>query len=99
MAFSSGGNELLKTKNQLVELANLVRKESMLALETKAEEIKDPFLKRAIDLMVLWVEERALVESLEAEIAKKEGVIQTAYPYPPKSFLPTGGFQPQGFLP
>ncbi len=72
MAFSSGGNELLETKNQLVELANLVRKEGVLALETKAEEIKDPFLKRTIDLMVLGVDERALVESLEAEIARKE---------------------------
>lgn len=53
MAFFGGGNELLETKNQLVKLANLVRKEGVLALETKAEEIKDPFLKRAIDLMVL----------------------------------------------
>jgi flagellar motor component MotA len=43
----------LETKNQLVELANLVRKDGVLALETKAEEIKDPFLKRAIDLMRL----------------------------------------------
>ncbi len=50
-AFSGGGNELLETKNQLVELANFVRKEDVLALETKAEEIKDPFLKRAIDII------------------------------------------------
>jgi hypothetical protein len=59
------------SRSALVELANLVRKEGVLALETKAEEIKDPFLKRAIDLMVLGVEEHVLVESLEAEIAKK----------------------------
>ena len=32
MAFSDGGNELLETKNQLMELANLVRKEGVLAL-------------------------------------------------------------------
>jgi len=72
MAFKGGGNEMLEVKNQLVELANLVRKEGMLALETKAEEIEDPFLRRAIDLMVLGVDENVLVESLEAEIAKKE---------------------------
>jgi chemotaxis protein MotA len=81
IAFSGGGNELLETKNQLVELANLVRKGGVLALETKAEEIKDPFLKRAIDLMVLGVEEHALVESLEAEIAKKEEDFEIAVEY------------------
>jgi len=81
MAFKGGSNELLETKNQLVELANLVRKEGMLSLETKAEEITDPFLKRAIDLMVLGVEENVLVESLEAEIAKKEEDYEIAVEY------------------
>ena len=81
IAFKGGSNELLETKNQLVELANLVRKEGMLSLETKAEEITDPFLKRAIDLMVLGVEENVLVESLEAEIAKKEEDYEIAVEY------------------
>jgi len=81
MAFKGGSNELLETKNQLVELANLVRKEGMLSLETKAEEITDPFLKRAIDLMVLGVEENVFVESLEAEIAKKEEDYEIAVEY------------------
>jgi len=81
IALKGGGNELLETKNQLVELANLVRKEGMLSLETKAEEIADPFLKRAIDLMVLGVEEGVLVESLEAEIAKKEEDYEIAVEY------------------
>jgi len=81
IAFKGGSNELLETKNQLVELANLVRKEGMLSLETKAEEIADPFLKRAIDLMVLGVEEGVLVESLEAEIAKKEEDYEIAVEY------------------
>jgi len=81
IAFKGGSNELLETKNQLVELANLVRKEGMLSLETKAEEITDPFLKRAIDLMVLGVEEGVFVESLEAEIAKKEEDYEIAVEY------------------
>ncbi len=81
IAFSGSSNELLETKNQLVELANLVRKEGMLSLESKAEEITDPFLKRAIDLMVLGVEENVLVESLEAEIAKKEEDFEIAVEY------------------
>lgn len=81
MAFKGGGNEMLEVKNQLVELANLVRKEGMLALETKAEEIEDPFLRRAIDLIVLGVDENVLVESLEAEIAKKEEDFEIAVEY------------------
>ncbi len=81
LAFGGGGGELLETKNQLVELANLVRKEGMLALETKAEEITDPFLKRAIDLMVLGVDEHVFVESLEAEIAKVEEDMEIAVEY------------------
>ena len=81
MAFKGGGNELLETKNQLVELASIVRKEGMLSLETKAEEITDPFLKRAIDLMVLGVDEGVLVENLEAEIAKREEDYEIAIEY------------------
>ncbi len=81
MAFKGGKNEFLETKTQLVELANLVRKEGILALETKAEEINDPFLRRAIDLMVLGVDENILVESLEAEIAKKEEEFEIAVEY------------------
>ncbi len=81
LAFKGGGNEVLETKTQLVELANIVRKEGMLALETHAEEIKDPFLRRALDLMVLGVDENMLVESLEAEIAKKEEDFEIAVEY------------------
>lgn len=81
MAFKGGGNDLVEMKNQLVELANIVRKEGMLALESKVEEINDPFLRRAIDLMVLGVDEHVLVESLEAEIAKKEEDFEIAVEY------------------
>lgn len=81
MAFKGGGDEFLETKAQLVELANLVRKEGVLALEARAEEIEDPFLRRAIDLMVLGVDENVFVESLEAEVAKKEEDFEIAVEY------------------
>ena len=81
VAFGGEKKEVFETKNQLVELANLVRKEGILALEAKAEEIDDPFLRRAIDLMVLGVDEQVLSESLEAEIAKKEEDFEIAVEY------------------
>ncbi|MCX8075529.1 MAG: MotA/TolQ/ExbB proton channel family protein [Aquificaceae bacterium] len=81
IAFKGAGNEALETKAQLVDIANLVRKEGMLALETKAEEINDPFIRRAIDLMVLGVDENVLAESLEAEIVKKEEEYEIAVEY------------------
>ncbi|MFN3598829.1 MAG: motility protein A [Aquificaceae bacterium] len=81
IAFGGKADELLEAKSQLVELANLVRKEGILALEAKAEEIEDHFLKRAIDLMVLGVDENVLTESLEAEIAKKEEEFEIAVEY------------------
>ena len=81
LAFGGGKNSMLETKNQLVELANIVRKEGMLALESKGEELTDPFLKRAIDLMVLGVDEHVFVESLEAEIAKVEEDMEIAIEY------------------
>ncbi len=81
IAFGGAKNSLIDTKNQLVELANLVRKEGVLALETKAEEITDPFLKRAIDLIVLGVDEHVFAESLEAEIAKVEEDMEIAIEY------------------
>ncbi len=81
IAFGGSKNSLVDTKNQLVELANIVRKEGVLALETKAEEVTDPLLKRAIDLIVLGVDEHVFAESLEAEIAKVEEDLEIAVEY------------------
>ncbi|SHK15815.1 motility protein A [Thermocrinis minervae] len=81
MAFGTSKEDLLQVKVQLVELANVVRREGMLALETKADEITNPFIKRAVDLMVLGVEEHVLVESLESEIARVEEDYEIAIEY------------------
>ncbi len=81
MALFGGKDILGETKAQLVDLANLVRKEGILALESKIDEIDDPFLKRAIELLVLGVEPDVFEETLETDIAKKEEEFEIAVEY------------------
>ncbi len=81
MALSGGKDVLGETKAQLLDLANLVRKEGILALESKIDEIDDPFLKRAIELLVLGVEPDVFEETLETDIAKKEEEFEIAVEY------------------
>ncbi|ADC89566.1 MotA/TolQ/ExbB proton channel [Thermocrinis albus DSM 14484] len=81
MAFRKDDDRSVQTKNILIDLAHTVRKEGMLALETKAEDITDPFIRKAVDLMVLGVDEATFVESLETEVAKREEELEIAVEY------------------
>lgn len=53
---------------QLVDLAQLARKNGLLALEEKANEIKDPFFKRGVLLVVDAMEAEKVRSMLEEEI-------------------------------
>lgn len=54
--------------NKLVELAQLARKNGLLALEEQAGEIKDPFFKRGVLLVVDAMEAEKVRSMLEEEI-------------------------------
>lgn len=54
--------------DSLVEFAQLARKNGLLALEEKANELEDPFFKRSIMLIVDAVEAEKVKEVLEAEV-------------------------------
>lgn len=54
--------------DSLVEFAQLARKNGLLALEEKANELEDPFYKRSIMLVIDAVEAETVKEMLEAEI-------------------------------
>lgn len=54
--------------DKLVELAQLARKNGLLALEEKANEIKDPFFKRGVLLVVDAMEAEKVRSLLEEEI-------------------------------
>lgn len=54
---------------QLVDYANIVRKQGILALEPKMKEVKDPFFKKGLQLLMDGTEPRLLRDILEVDLA------------------------------
>lgn len=59
--------------NVIIELANIARKEGLLALEEKANELEDDFLKKGILLIVDGTEPELVRNVLETELSFIEG--------------------------
>ncbi len=66
--FRGGKYNIPKLVNQLVDLAMVARQSGLLALEEKAEEIKDPFLKQSILMIVDASDPDKVRETLEKEL-------------------------------
>src|ERR1700722_18047676 len=75
---------------QLVELANVARRDGVLALEGKLAEITDPFLQSALGFLVDGVDARVVRESLGAKIDAFQEEEQVGA----KVFESAGGFAP-----
>lgn len=56
----------------IVELSGITRKEGLLALESKLEEIDDAFIKKGLRLVVDGMEEEVITDILGAEVAAME---------------------------
>lgn len=76
--------------DSLVEFAQLARKNGLLALEEKANELEDPFYKRSIMLIVDATEAEQVKEMLESEIqsmadrhAEEAAIYERASAYAP----------------
>jgi len=59
--------------NAIVSLANIARKEGMLALEERVGELKDDFLKKGIMLVVDGTDPELVKNIMEAELGSIEG--------------------------
>ncbi len=81
MVFSSSVVNPEKTKEEIMEIANKARKEGILSLESSIDEIKDPLIKRGVELMVLGMDEETIVSILEAELAKEEEELKIGVEY------------------
>lgn len=68
LVISGGKHQPGPLIESLVEFAQLARKNGLLALEEKANELEDPFFKRSIMLIVDAVEAEKVKEVLEAEV-------------------------------
>lgn len=56
----------------ILDLANVSRKQGLLALESKVKEIKDPFMKKGVQLIVDGTDPKAVHEILEIEVEQQE---------------------------
>jgi chemotaxis protein MotA len=74
----------------ILDLANISRKQGLLALEGKLKEIKDPFMKKGIQLIVDGTDPKAVHEILEIEVEhhEEQGVIVA------KVWEAAGGYAP-----
>jgi chemotaxis protein MotA len=75
---------------QLLDLANVSRKQGLLALESKMKDIKDPFLKKGIQLIVDGTDPKLVHEILEIEVEHHEEEGTTAA----KMWEAAGGYAP-----
>ncbi|MCD5002847.1 flagellar motor stator protein MotA [Enterococcus saccharolyticus] len=58
-----------KIIGNIVELANLARRDGLLALESSVESLEDPFLKKGLEMVVDGVDPEQIREIMENEIA------------------------------
>jgi chemotaxis protein MotA len=75
---------------QIVEFGNIVRKQGILALEPKLQEVEDPFFKKGLQLLIDGTEPRVMREVLETEMVYHEEHADLG----PKMFESAGGYLP-----
>ncbi|SRR5579884_1240832 len=68
-AMKAPGDHSVGYIQQLVDYANIVRKQGILALEPKMKEVKDPFFKKGLQLLMDGTEPRLLREILEVDLS------------------------------
>lgn len=74
----------------ILDLANVSRKQGLLALEGKLKDVKDPFMKKGIQLIVDGTDPKAVHEILEIEVEhhEEQGVLAA------KVWEAAGGYAP-----
>jgi chemotaxis protein MotA len=75
---------------EIIRLANKARKEGVISLEADAQNINDPFLKKALTMAMDGVEPKVLRETMELEISNLEEEGEQ----PIKFWQSAGGYSP-----
>ncbi len=89
-AFLAKPSKPAKLIDQMVEIADVARKEGLLALEREAEKVKDPYLKSALQSIADGMDAEELAILLEDRIATQEKSLKSAG----KIFNSMGGYAP-----
>lgn len=72
IVFGSTGVNINETIRQLVELSTLARKDGVLALEGKAAQIEDDFLRQSLSMIIDGRDAHAVREDMEVQIESLE---------------------------
>jgi chemotaxis protein MotA len=90
MVFGSQSHDIGATIKTIVDLANVSRKQGLLALEGKLKDIHDPFFRKGVQLIVDGTDPKAVHEILEIEMEHHEehGVVAA------KVWEAAGGYAP-----
>lgn len=89
-AVKAPGNNSPEMIRTLVDYANLVRKQGVLALEQKIKGVSDPFIKKGLQLLLDGTEPATLRQILEVDMAFGEEHAEAAA----KVFEAAGGYAP-----
>lgn len=90
LAIGNPSHDPKGTIKQILDLANISRKQGLLALEAKVKEIHDPFFKKGVQLIVDGTEPKAVHEILEIDVEHhEEQGVQAA-----KVWEAAGGYAP-----
>ncbi len=92
LSLTIGGphHDVKSTITKILDLANVSRKQGLLALENKMKEIKDPFFRKGVQLIVDGTDPKAVHEILEIEVEhhEEQGVLGA------KVWEAAGGYAP-----
>lgn len=90
MVFGGTPIDTKSTIKLILDLANVSRKQGLLALEGKLKDIKDPFFRKGVQLIVDGTDPKAVHEILEIEVEhhEEEGVMAA------KVWEAAGGYAP-----
>lgn len=89
-ALKAPNNNAVAFIEKIVEYANVVRKQGILALESKVKEVKDPFFRKGLQLLMDGTEPRLIREILEVDLSFSEEHFAMAA----KLFEAAGGYCP-----
>ncbi len=90
LAIASPHHDVKGTIAQILDLANVSRKQGLLALESKIKDLHDPFFQKGVQLIVDGTDPKVVQEILEIEVEhhEEEGVIAA------KVWEAAGGYAP-----
>jgi chemotaxis protein MotA len=88
--FGDEGQDPQALIDEIAEQAKIARRDGLLALEETVKHLKDPFLKKSLDMVVAGFDSKTLQETLDLALAEQDEQGEA----PAKVFEAAGGYSP-----